>query len=147
MLIRESRRFVHQRERFLVWLLVFAAGFRSVPGVSIIPPYETYITYEVYIAPGLISMIQLFNEMQSSLSMVYAREMGSMRTLLISPLPRWYLLLCKLLAGTLVSILQVYTFLLIAHRQYLYIWRVSGCGLRADETDALVKQHGANETV
>jgi len=120
-LIRESLRFVHQRERFLaalvrplVWLLVFAVGFRSALGVSIIPPYETYITYEVYIIPGLISMIQLFNGMQSSLSMVYDREMGSMRTLLVSPLPRWYLLLCKLLAGTLVSILQVYTFLLIA---------------------------------
>jgi ABC-2 type transport system permease protein len=120
-LIRESLRFVQQRERFvaalvrpLVWLLVFAAGFRSVFGVSIVPPYETYITYEVYIVPGLISMIQLFNGMQSSLSMVYDREMGSMRTLLISPLPRWYLLLCKLLAGTLVSVLQVYTFLLIA---------------------------------
>jgi ABC-2 type transport system permease protein len=120
-LIRESLRFVQQRERFvaalvrpLLWLLVFAAGFRSVFGVSIVPPYETYITYEVYIVPGLISMIQLFNGMQSSLSMVYDREMGSMRTLLISPLPRWYLLLCKLLAGTLVSVLQVYTFLLIA---------------------------------
>ncbi len=59
-------------------------------------------------------MIQLFNGMQSSLSMVYDREMGSMRTLLVSPLPRWYLLVCKLLAGTLVSILQVYAFLAIA---------------------------------
>ena len=37
-----------------------------------------------------------------------------MRTLLVSPLPRWYLLVCKLLAGTFVSILQVYAFLLIA---------------------------------
>lgn len=120
-LTRESLRFVHQRERFvaalvrpLVWLLVFAAGFRSALGVSIIPPYETYIPYEVYIMPGLIGMIQLFNGMQSSLSMVYDREMGSMRTLLISPLPRWYLLVCKLLAGTFVSLLQVYAFLLIA---------------------------------
>jgi len=120
-LVRESLRFLHQRERFvaalvrpLVWLLIFAVGFRSALGVSIIPPYETYITYEVYITPGLIGMIQLFNGMQSSLSMVYDREMGSMRTLLVSPLPRWYLLLCKLLAGTFVSILQVYTFLIIA---------------------------------
>lgn len=120
-LLRESLRFVHQRERFiaalirpLVWLLVFAAGFRSVLGISIIPPYETYISYEVYIVPGLIGMIQLFNGMQSSLSMVYDREMGSMRTLLVSPLPRWYLLVCKLLAGTFISILQVYAFLLIA---------------------------------
>ncbi len=118
---RELLRFVHQRGRFfaalvrpLVWLLVFATGFRAVLGVSILPPYETYITYEVYIAPGLVAMIQLFNGMQSSLSMVYDREMGSMRILLVSPLPRWYLLICKLLAGTLVSILQVYAFLAIA---------------------------------
>ena len=53
-------RFIHQRERFvsalvrpLVWLFIFAAGFRQVLGVSIIPPYETYVLYEVYIAPGL----------------------------------------------------------------------------------------------
>ncbi|MFQ5775075.1 MAG: ABC transporter permease [Kiloniellaceae bacterium] len=118
---REALRFLHQRERFvaalvrpLVWLFIFAAGFRSVLGVSIMPPYETYVLYEVYITPGLIGMIQLFNGMQSSLSMVYDREMGSMRTLLVSPMPRWYLLSCKLLAGVSVSVLQVYAFLIIA---------------------------------
>src|SRR3954453_3167581 len=119
---REGLRFMHQRERFvsalvrpLVWLFIFAAGFRQVLGISIIPPYETYIPYEVYITPGLMAMIQLFNGMQSSLSMVYDREMGNMRTLLVSPLPRWYLLLCKLGAGAAVSLLQVYVFLAIAY--------------------------------
>ncbi len=123
---REALRFLHQRERFiaalvrpLVWLFIFAAGFRSVLGVSIIPPYQTYVLYEVFITPGLIGMIQLFNGMQSSLSMVYDREMGSMRTLLVSPMPRWYLLSCKLLAGVAVSILQVYVFLAIA-----WLWDV-----------------------
>src|SRR3954463_13860649 len=118
---REVLRFVYQRERFLsalvrplVWLLVFAAGFRAALGISIIPPYPTYITYEVYIVPGLIGMIQLFNGMQSSLSMVYDREMGSMRVLLTTPLPRWFLLVSKLAAGAAVSVLQVYAFLLIA---------------------------------
>jgi ABC-2 type transport system permease protein len=118
---RELWRFVRQRERFisalvrpLVWLFVFAAGFRAALGIAITPPYETYILYEVYIAPGLIGMIQLFNGMQSSLSMVYDREMGSMRMLLVSPLPRWFLLSSKLIAGTAVSILQVYVFLGIA---------------------------------
>ncbi len=38
----------------------------------------------------------------------------NMRTLLVSPLPRWYLLSSKLLAGTAVSVLQVYAYLLIA---------------------------------
>jgi ABC-2 type transport system permease protein len=119
--IREVLRFVNQYGRFfaalvrpLVWLFIFAAGFRSVLGVSIIPPYQTYVLYEVYITPGLIGMIQLFNGMQSSLSMVYDREMGSMRTLMVSPIPRWYLLTSKLLAAVLVSILQVFVYLAIA---------------------------------
>jgi ABC-2 type transport system permease protein len=118
---RELRRFMQQRERFisalvrpLLWLFVFAAGFRAALGIAITPPYETYVLYEVYITPGLVGMIQLFNGMQNSLSMVYDREMGSMRILLVSPLPRWFLLLAKLLAGTAVSLLQVYTFLLVA---------------------------------
>src|SRR5438105_11680211 len=118
---REALRFLHQRERFvaalvrpLVWLFIFAAGFRQVLGVSIIPPYDTYVLYEVYITPGLLAMIQMFNGMLSSLSMVYDREMGNMRTLLVSPLPRWYLLSSKLVAGTAVSLLQVYAFLAIA---------------------------------
>ena len=118
---RELLRFIHQRERFvsalvrpLVWLFIFAAGFRSALGLSPTPPYETYILYEEYITPGLVGMIQLFNGMQSSLSMVYDREMGNMRTLLVSPLPRWFLLFAKLLAGTFVSILQAYAFLGVA---------------------------------
>ncbi len=120
-LVREFLRFLFQRGRFfaalvrpLVWLFVFAAGFRSILGVSIQPPYETYVLYEVYITPGLCGMILLFAGMQASLSMVYDREMGSMRILLVSPLPRWYLLSCRLLASVLVACVQVYVFLAIA---------------------------------
>jgi ABC-2 type transport system permease protein len=117
---REVTKFTHQTGRLVsavvrpaLWLLVFAAGFQNVFGVSIIPPYETYIRYEVYVVPGLLGMVLLFNGMQSSLSMVYDREMGVMRLLLTAPLPRWYLLLCKLVAGTLLSVLQAYAFLLL----------------------------------
>ena len=118
---REALRFLGQRGRLvaawvrpLVWLFIFAAGFRAALGLSITPPYQTYITYETYILPGLLGMICLFNGMQSSLSLVYDREMGSMRLLLTAPLPRWWLLFAKLLAGTLVSVLQCAIFLAIA---------------------------------
>ena len=97
--------------RPLIWLLVFAAGFRAALGLSIIPPYQTYITYETYIVPGLCAMVLLFNGMQSALSLVYDREMGSMRLLLTSPFPRWWLLFCRLFGATLISVLQVYAFL------------------------------------
>ena len=119
--LREWLRFVLQRTRFLsalvrplLWLLVFAAGFRAALGIAIIAPYDTYITYETYIVPGLACMILLFNGMQGSLAMVYDREMGSMRVLLTSPLPRAFLLASKLLATALISLLQVYAFLAIA---------------------------------
>jgi hypothetical protein len=52
---REWLRFLNQRGRFfsalvrpLVWLAIFATGIHFVLGVSIIPPYETYVPYAVY---------------------------------------------------------------------------------------------------
>jgi len=119
---REVRRFIAQHTRLLsalvrpmLWLIVFANGFRAALGVSIMEPYGTYITYQTYITPGLCCMILLFNGMQSSLSMVYDREMGSMKVLLMSPLPRSYLLFCKLLANAILALIQVYLFLLLAN--------------------------------
>jgi ABC-2 type transport system permease protein len=126
---REVMRFLHQRERFfsalvrpLIWLFIFAAGFRQVLGVSIIPPYTTYVLYETFVMPGLVGMILLFNAMQSSLSMVYDRETGAMRTLLVSPFPRSFLLLSKLLGGVFVALLQAYTFLFIARLWEAWTW-------------------------
>ena len=123
---REGLRFIHQRARFLaalvrplVWLVIFAAGWREVLGVSIMPPYHTYILYSTYVVPGLLAMVQFFYGMQSSLSMVYDREMGNMRVLLVSPFPRWFLLVSKLIASTAISVIQCYAFLLIA-----WLWGV-----------------------
>src|SRR6267378_2558910 len=97
---REIVKFLQQRGRLLsalvrplMWLAVFAAGF-----------------YNVF---GLLGIILLFHGMQSSLSMVYDREMGVMRLLLTAPLPRWVLLGSKLVAGTALSVVTCYVFLLV----------------------------------
>jgi len=119
--LRELIRFAGQKGRLVsalvrpvLWLAVFAAGFRNVFGVAIVEPYDTYIPYDVYIAPGLIGMVMLFNGMQSSLAMVYDRETGVMRLLLTAPLPRAWLLLAKLLATGLLSLVQVLAFVAVA---------------------------------
>ncbi len=100
--------------RPLLWLAVFAAGFRNVFGVAIVEPYDTYIPYDVYIAPGLVGMVLLFNGMQSSLAMVYDREMGLMRLLLTAPLPRPWILLAKLCATAVLSLAQAAVFVAVA---------------------------------
>ena len=103
---RQYGRLVSALVRPLLWLAVFAAGFRNVFGVAIVEPYDTYIPYDVYIAPGLVGMVLLFNGMQSSLAMVYDREMGLMRLLLTAPLPRWWILFSKLMATAVLSLAQ-----------------------------------------
>ncbi|HTT10554.1 MAG TPA: ABC transporter permease [Burkholderiaceae bacterium] len=121
LVVRELLKFSMQYGRLIsalvrpvLWLAVFAAGFRNVFGVSIVPPYDTYISYDVYIAPGLIGMVLLFNGMQSSLAMVYDREMGLMRLLLTAPLPRPWLLFSKLTATAVLSLAQALAFVAIA---------------------------------
>ena len=111
---RQYGRLVSALVRPLLWLAVFAAGFRNVFGVAIVEPYDTYIAYDLYIAPGLVGMVMLFNGMQSSLAMVYDREMGLMRLLLTAPLPRWWILFAKLSATAVLSLAQAAAFVLVA---------------------------------
>ena len=58
---REVLRFFQQRSRLLsalvrplLWLVVFASGFRAALGVSIMEPYGTYITYQEYYPRSLL---------------------------------------------------------------------------------------------
>ena len=121
--IREITKFTKQKGRLFsaivrpaLWLFVFAAGVGSARGIDpgLLNFYPTQnVNYFEYITPGLLGMVLLFSGMQSSLSMVYDREMGVMKILLTVPLPRWYMLLAKLISGTLLSIIQAYCFLII----------------------------------
>jgi ABC-2 type transport system permease protein len=111
---RQPGRLISSLVRPALWLVVFAAGFQNVLGVAVLPPYNTHVEYRVYIVPGLAMMVCLFNGMQSSLAMVYDREMGVMRLLLTAPLPRAYLLLCKLLGAAFLSVLQTTAFFVVA---------------------------------
>ena len=121
--IRDIKKFSQQKGRLFsaivrpaLWLFVFAAGVGSARGIDpgILNFYPTQnINYFEYITPGLLGMVLLFSGMQSSLSMVYDREMGVMKVLLTTPLPRWYILISKLLSGTILSVLQAYFFLII----------------------------------
>lgn len=118
---REITKFLRQRERLLsalvrpsLWLIVFASGLHDLLGVSIIPPYRTYTPYQEYILPGLLGMVVLFQAMQSALSLVYDREAGVMRVMLVTPLPRPYLLFAKILAATVLALVQCTAFLAVA---------------------------------
>jgi len=112
--LRQPGRLASSLVRPLLWMVVFAAGFRQVPDLGNVIPFDPNLDYRLYMAPGLALMVCLFNGMQSSLAMVYDREMGVMRLLLTAPLPRGYLLACKLAGGAFLSVLQAVAFLIVA---------------------------------
>ena len=59
-------------------------------------------------------MVVLFQSMQSALSLVYDREVGVMRVMLVTPLPRPFLLFAKILAATVLALLRAAVFLAVA---------------------------------
>ena len=74
---------------------------------------ETYVLYEVYVTPGLMAMIQLFNGMQPCFRWSTTGRWATCACC-YHPFPRWLLLLGKLLASTVVSLSQVYAYLVVA---------------------------------
>jgi ABC-2 type transport system permease protein len=131
---REMSKFFRQRERLisslvrpLLWLLVFATGMHDLLGVSIIPPYKTYTPYQEYVLPGLVGVVVLFQSMQSALSLVYDREAGVMRVMLVTPLPRSWLLFAKIAAAATLALGQAVAFLAVAallglHMPWATVW-------------------------
>ena len=117
--LRQPGRLASSLVRPLLWMVVFAAGFRQMPDLGNVMPFNPDLDYRLYMVPGLALMVCLFNGMQSSLAMVYDREMGVMRLLLTAPLPRGYLLACKLAGGAFLSVLQALAYMIL-----VVVWNI-----------------------
>ena len=74
--LRQPGRLASSLVRPLLWMVVFAAGFRQMPDLGNVIPFDPNLDYRLYMVPGLALMVCLFNGMQSSLAMVYDREMA-----------------------------------------------------------------------
>ena len=122
---REVLRFLHQRERFPRRSCGRSCGCSSLPpdfaraGVSIIPPYQTYVLLRgVRHTGSRQDDFALQCDAIFALDGLRSRD-GSYAHPMVSPFPRSFLLLSKLLGGVVVSLLQVYAFLIIA-----YYWEI-----------------------
>ncbi|MBI1314240.1 ABC transporter [bacterium] len=115
---REMVRFIRQRSRFvgalaqpiMFWVL-FGAGLH---GSFKAPDWATgEMSYQEYFFPGIAVLILMFTAIFSSISIIEDRHEGFLQGVLVSPLPRWGLVVGKLTGGTLLAILQATLFLLI----------------------------------
>jgi ABC-2 type transport system permease protein len=102
---REMLRFVNDRTRMLsmlmqpvVWLFVMGTGLGSlvrgaIPGID----------YRTFMYPGMISMTVIMTGMFSAGSIVWDREFGFLREMLVAPVSRGAIVIGKCLGGATVA--------------------------------------------
>ncbi|MFQ5736580.1 MAG: ABC transporter permease [Thermodesulfobacteriota bacterium] len=113
--LREFKRFFRQRGRLvvtmarpLIWLFIVGSGFTKLVGSS------SGVDYIQFILPGIVGMTILFSSIFSTISVVWDREFGFLREMLVSPVSRVTIVFGKLLSGTALSVFQGVALLLVA---------------------------------
>lgn len=112
--LREFKRFFRQKGRLvvtaarpLIWLFIVGSGFTMLIDTD-------EVEYIQFILPGIVGMTILFSSIFSTISVVWDREFGFLREMLVSPVSRVTIVFGKLLSGTTLSVFQGAVLLLIA---------------------------------
>jgi ABC-2 type transport system permease protein len=98
---RELVRFFRQRNRVIGALIqpilfwgLFSAGLKNNDlGFA-------------FFFPGTIAMILLFTAIFTTISIIEDRREGFLQSILVSPVPRWSMVLGKIIGGAIIAIIQ-----------------------------------------
>ncbi len=112
--LREFKKFFREKSRLLgtlarpvLWLFVVGNGMNSL-----IRP-QVGFSYLQFIFPGMIGMTILFSSIFSSISIVWDREFGFMKEMLVAPISRLSIVVGKAVSGTLISVAQAIIILVL----------------------------------
>jgi len=97
---RQRTRLVSAMVRPLIWLFVIGGGFGAVLG------HASGADYQQFLAPGVLGMTMLFGAMLAALTMVYDKESGVMRMLIIAPFAHYWIVVGKTIAAALAGLIQ-----------------------------------------
>jgi len=113
--MREFKRFFRQKGRFvvsivrpLIWLFIVGTGFTKIIDA------RGGADYIQFILPGIVGMTILFSSIFSTISVVWDREFGFLREMLVAPVSRVTIVMGKLLSGTALAVFQGTLLLFIA---------------------------------
>ncbi len=104
--LREIKRFIRDRARVIIsfiqpllWLIVFAAGFGArvaIPGIN----------YQQFLFPGIIGQTLLFTSMFMGISVIWDKEFGFMKEILVAPISRFSIFIGKMFGDSTAAMLQ-----------------------------------------
>ncbi len=107
---REIVRFYRQRSRLfsaivqpLAFWLLLGSGLNASFQPAGVPAELDYIAY---FYPGIVVLVLLFTSIFATISVVNDRREGFLQGVLVSPVPRWRIVLAQALGGTTLALLQ-----------------------------------------
>lgn len=98
--LREKGRLVSTIARPLIWLFMVGGGMSRLVTPSMELPYMQFIF------PGILGMTILFSSIFSSISIIWDKEFGFMKEILVAPVSRFSIVMGKALSGTVLSTIQ-----------------------------------------
>jgi len=114
--LREMKRFLRSKSRILgnismpvVWLIIMGFGLNSsfaIPGVD--------FNYLNFLAPGIIGMTLLFSSIFSGVSVIYDKQFGFMKEVLVAPVSRISIAFGKIIGSATISFINGMLVLVIA---------------------------------
>ena len=112
--LREMIRFTRARSRIIssiampfFWLALVGVGLSSsfsLPGMN----------YMNFLAPGIVGMIILFTSIFSGVSVIWDRQFGFLKEILVAPVSRTSIVLGKTIGGATIALINGMVMLLIA---------------------------------
>ncbi len=97
---RQPTRLYGSIVRSVVWLFALGLGLRQ----SFVP--VSGMNYTQFLFPGVIAMALIFASLQSAISVIWDREFGFLKEVMVAPIPRSAILLGKALGGASTATLQ-----------------------------------------
>ena len=114
---RELVRFVRQKNRVfgalgqpIIFWLLFGAGLST-----------SNLDY-AHFFPGTLVMILLFTAIFATISIIEDRREGFLQGVLVAPVPRWAMMLGKVLGGAAIAMLQGIVFIVLAWLTEIIGW-------------------------
>jgi ABC-2 type transport system permease protein len=113
--LREMKRFVRARSRIIgnIAMPFFFLAFLGVGINSMFVLQEAFsgMSYLDFLLPGIIAMTLLFSSMFTGVSVLWDREFGFLKEILVAPVSRVSIVLGKVLAGMTTGIINAFIIL------------------------------------
>jgi ABC-2 type transport system permease protein len=112
--LRDLLRFFRERSRLLgsitrpvLWLLILGTGLGAAlrPGLRASGAVGG-VSYVQFIFPGIVGMTLIFASIQSAISIIWDREFGFLKEVLVAPVSRTSVAVGKAMSGATVAVIQ-----------------------------------------